>query len=175
MGRVISLLLGAATVFGFLAYREPEAATPAAPPVASFAPVLEAPSPVSVAPTTTLPVPAEARCPQWWGLAREVGFTEDQLPTLDYVMWKESRCQPDAHNTTLNKNGTTDVGLVQVNDASWCLPNSWHDEGYLQRVDVLTTVGCEQLFDPTINLRAAKAIHDYAEKHYGNGWQPWRL
>lgn len=177
MDTVPRLLFGiaAAVVFGmWLGWLM--AVTPIEPPPPTITTLLEAPRPLSVAPTTTLPPPpADARCPQWWGLAREVGFTDDQLPTLDYVMWRESRCQPDAHNTTLNKNGTTDIGLVQVNDASWCLPNSWHDEGYLQRVGVLTTVGCEQLFDPATNLRAAKAIHDYAEENYGNGWQPWQL
>jgi hypothetical protein len=36
-------------------------------------------------------------------------------------------------------------------------------------------VGCEQLFDPIHNLRAAKAIFDYAQEKNGNGWQPWKL
>jgi len=32
---------------------------------------------------------------------------------------------------------------------------------------------CEDLFDPYINLRAAKALYDYSEERNGNGFQPW--
>jgi hypothetical protein len=94
---------------------------------------------------------------------------------LDYVLWRESRCDATAHNTTLNRDGSADLGLTQVNDRSWCLPTRYYPNGYLQTVGVLSTVGCEQLFDPTLNLRAAKAIFDYAQEKNGNGWQPWSL
>jgi hypothetical protein len=33
-----------------------------------------------------LPIPADAKVPQWWALAREVGWTEDAMATLDYVI-----------------------------------------------------------------------------------------
>jgi hypothetical protein len=108
-------------------------------------------------------------------LARQAGWTDDLLPALDYVIWRESRCDATAHNTTLNRDGSTDLGLTQVNDRSWCLPTRYYPNGYLQTVGVLPTVGCEQLFDPTLNLRAAKAIFDYAQQTHGNGWQPWKL
>jgi hypothetical protein len=90
-------------------------------------------------------------------------------------MWRESRCQPEAHNTTLNRDGSADVGLTQINDRSWCLGTRWYPGGYLQTIGVLPTVGCEQLFDPYLNLLSAKAIHDYAQQTNGNGWQPWKL
>jgi hypothetical protein len=108
-------------------------------------------------------------------LAVEAGWTPDLLPTLDYVMWKESRCDPTQHNTTLNRDGSADVGLTQINDRSWCLGTKWYPKGYLQTIGALSTVGCEQLFDPYLNLVSAKAIYDYAQKHNGNGWQPWKL
>jgi hypothetical protein len=149
---------------------------PTQPPTPTTTTLLEAPRPLSVVPSNTLPPPpADAQCPQWWGLAREAGWTDDLLPTLDYVMWRESRCDPTQHNTTLNKDGSTDLGLTQVNDRSWCLATRWYPEGYLQTIGTLTTVGCEQLFDPYLNLLSAKAIYDYAEETNGNGWQPWRL
>jgi soluble lytic murein transglycosylase-like protein len=78
--------------------------------------------------TSTLPmaeVPAETkkriskdeaeRCPEW-----ESKFVEYGLPVklFSYIAWRESRCKPDAHNTKLNRNGSQDLGLLQVN-SSW--------------------------------------------------------
>ncbi len=40
---------------------------------------------------------------------------------------------------------------------------------------VLPTVGCEQLFDPYLNLLSAKALYDYSETNQQNGWAPWSL
>jgi hypothetical protein len=130
------------------------------------------------APTTTTSVyiiPLTARCGQWWGLAIESGWTMDEMETLDYVMWKESRCDPTQHNTKRNRDKSTDVGLTQINDRSWCLPSRWYPDGYLQTVGILSTVGCEQLFDPATNLKAAKEIHDYARGQGGYGFEPWGL
>ena len=95
------------------------------------------------------------------------------METLDYVMWRESRCDPAQHNKTLNRDKSTDIGLTQVNDRSWCMPTRWYPGGYLQTIGILRNVGCEELFDPFNNLAAAKAIYDYAEETNGNGWQPW--
>ena len=176
MYRIPRLLAGLTAALAVIGLGVWPTATPAPDTIRPFAGVLEPPRPLSVAPTTTLPPPpADARCPQWWGLAREVGFTDDQLPTLDYLMWRESRCDPTQHNTTRNKDGSTDVGLTQINDWSWCLPTRWYPNGYLQTIGVLTTVGCEQLFDPATNLKAALAIHAYSTETTGNGWQPWQL
>ena len=38
-----------------------------------------------------LPIPADAKVPQWWALAREVGWKEEAMPTLDYLIFRESR------------------------------------------------------------------------------------
>lgn len=176
MDGIVRLFAGvtATLVFvGLWGVDQPTPATPTPTPVTTLTTLPIAPETV---PTTTLPQPpADALCPQWWGLAREAGWTDDLLPTLDYVMWRESRCDPTQHNTTLNADGSTDVGLTQINDRSWCLGTKWYPKGYLQTIGVLSTVGCEQLFDPYLNLLAAKAIHDYAQETNGNGWQPWRL
>ena len=169
------LFAGLTATLVFVGFWGDSEATPVSAPGLVIAPVLSAPSPLSDPPATTVLPPADARCPQWWALAREAGWQDDQLPMLDKVMWKESNCLPHVHNTTLNKDGSSDIGLTQVNDWSWCLPTRWYPDGYLQTIGVLSTVGCEQLFDPYINLLAAKAIHDYALEHNGNGWQPWKL
>jgi len=120
-------------------------------------------------------IPPTSRCGMWWGLATQLGWHADSMPTLDYVMWRESRCDPTQHNTTRNKDGSTDIGLTQINDRSWCLPTRWYPKGYLQTIGVLSTVGCNELFDPATNLKAAKAIYDYSQEHNDNGFQPWGL
>ena len=168
------LLAITSTALALLAFRGADQTTPSLPTPTPVTTLITLP--IASETTTTLPPPpADAHCPEWWALAREAGWTDDLLPTLDYVLWKESRCLPDQHNTTLNKDGSSDIGLTQINDRSWCLPTRWYPNGYLQTIGVLSTVGCEQLFDPYANLRAAKAIYDYALEHNGNGWQPWKL
>ena len=161
------------TVVGFSGVTS---ATPVGAPTPPVATILEAPSPVSVAPTTTLPTPPEdARCPQWWGLAADAGWEAEQMEELDYFMWRESRCDPTQHNTTLNRDGSTDIGLLQVNDRSWCLPTRWYPNGYLQTVGILSTVGsCAELFNPYLNLLAAKALYDYSQEATGDGFHPWK-
>ena len=170
------LLAITSTTLALLAFRGAEPAAPSLPTPTTSTTLITHEKPLSVAPTTTLPpAPVDALCPQWWGLAREAGWTDDLLPTLDYVMWRESRCLTSAHNTTLNRDGSADIGLTQINDRSWCEPTRWYPNGYLQTIGILPTVGCEHLFDPYLNLLSAKAIYDYAKEHNGNGWQPWKL
>ena len=62
-----------------------------------------------------IPNDKSKRCPQW-----EPKFREHGLPVkaFSYIAYRESRCNPKAHNTTLNRNGSQDLGLVQVN-SSW--------------------------------------------------------
>lgn len=143
---------------------------------------VQAPEPLPVvvvearaATTTTTTLPVGARCPQWWDLAKSVGWQDSEMETLDYVIWRESRCETRAHNTTLNADGSTDIGLTQINDRSWCLPTRWYPSGYLQHLGVLSSVGCDGLFDPATNLKAAKAIHDYSKETNGNGFAPWKV
>lgn len=131
------------------------------------------PSTTTQPPTTTIAY--QGKCGQWWGLALDLGWPMDAMDTLDYVMWRESRCDPKQHNTTLNKDGSTDIGLTQINDRSWCLPTRWYPEGYLQSVGVLSTIGCEELFDPRINLLAAKAIYDYHTQQGQRGFEAWKV
>lgn len=170
--RLLSGATAALVLMGFWGSSDP---TPHSTPMRPVAALLTHERGLSVAPTTVAPAPATARCPQWWGLAADAGWHADSMPTLDYVLWRESRCDPTQHNTTLNRDGSTDIGIAQVNDRSWCLPTRWYPNGYLQSLGILRTVGCEELFDPYTNLLAAKAIYDYSKETNGNGWQPWGL
>ena len=113
----------------------------------------------------------KALCPQWWDVALATGWQPDQLRTLDQIIHRESRCLTKAHNTTLNADGSTDLGLTQINDRSWCKPTRYYPTGYLQTLGLIQY--CEDLFDPQTNLRSAKAIYDYAQKTNGNGFAPW--
>lgn len=175
MDWLVRLFTGLTAIFTVVGLWPAAADTPTVPPTPNYPPLIAAPIASETPPSTIPQPPADALCPQWWALAREAGWTDDLLPTLDYLMWKESRCDPTQHNTTRNKDGSADVGLTQINDRSWCLPTRWYPDGYLQTIGVLPTVGCEHLFDPYLNLLAAKAIHDYAQQTNGNGFHPWKL
>ena len=107
-------------------------------------------------------VPASALCPQWWQTAVDVGWRKSLLPTLDYLMWRESRCLPDQHNTKDPVGGSR--GLVQVNGfwTPWLV-----SKGIVKR--------SEGLFGPKRNLRAALAIYNYADARYDNGFGPWGM
>lgn len=125
--------------------------------------------------TTTIPIQilsieGERSCPGWIPLAREVGWPEDQLDKLSFVMWRESRCQPLAHNSSDPVSGSR--GLTQVN-GYWCRPSKWSDAGWLQDRNVLST--CDDLYDPETNLRAALLIWFYGVEKGRTGWGPWAV
>jgi len=107
--------------------------------------------------TTVVLLPPDARCPQWWSTAKAVGFDDTLLPTLDRVMFRESRCDPTQLNADDPMGGS--VGLTQIN-RFWCLPSKYYPDGYLQTMGVLTS--CDQLFDPTINLLSALELVTYS-------------
>jgi hypothetical protein len=88
-----------------------------------------------------LPIPAEARQPEWWALAREVGWAEDQMLTLDYVIWRESRGQIGAFNKSDPNGGS--VCLLQIN-------KFWVK--YLRQHNVIKQA--EDLYDPRTCLTA---------------------
>ena len=125
--------------------------------------------------TTTLPIEilsieGERSCPGWIPLAREVGWPEDQLDKLSFVMWRESRCQTLARNSTDPVSGSR--GLTQVN-GYWCRPSKWSENGWLQDRNVLST--CDDLYDAETNLRAALLIWFYGVEKGRTGWGPWAV
>ena len=116
----------------------------------------------AVTTTTTLAeipsdIPPDARCPDAWSLAARIGFPSHLLPTLDRVVYRESRCEPTQLNAKDPNGGS--IGLTQVN-RFWCLPSRYYADGYLQSVGVL--VACEELYDAETNLRAALALVEYS-------------
>lgn len=127
-------------------------------------PDLEQPVP---APTTTLPA---TKCAEWYPLAVEVGWPVEEWPAVSKIMWRESRCRPEAHNGTDPNGGS--FGLMQIN-AYWCKPSRWTEIGWLQDRNILDT--CHDLYQPETVLRASLAIYLYSyEKHgYDRRFGPW--
>jgi len=118
--------------------------------------------------TSTVPAPPDARCPMWWSLALDVGFTIEQMPTLDRIIFVESRCDETQHNASDPNGGSH--SLTQIN-GYWCRPSRYYPDGYLQTVGVLTT--CDDLYTPEINLRAALALVDYSRSVGLDEWAQW--
>jgi len=119
----------------------------------------------SVSAVVDLVVPASARCPEWWALAKFVGWSSDLLPKLDYVIWRESRCLANAYFKGDPNGGSH--GLTQIN-GFWCRGSRYYPNGYLQHFGVLRS--CKDLYKPKVNLYAALLIY-----RYGNSWRPWSL
>lgn len=137
---------------------KPDGAALAAPSVPATTTTTTSTTTTTEAPTTTTtvaPVPVAAKCPDWWDEARAAGWAEDELVHVDALMWRESRCQPNARSTT------RDSGLLQVNDVhlEWLA-------GY--------GITADALFDPTTNLVAARLVWAQALEWWGCGWRPWR-
>jgi len=143
----------------------PTTITPPVAPIRSVEPA-QTVAPTTTTTTTTLPEPT-GRCAQWQHTATAAGWTQQQWERLDYVLWRESRCEHDARNGTDPNGGS--YGLAQIN-GFWCRPSKYHPAGWLQAQGVLNE--CSDLYDPVINLTAARAVWDYAEAK-GCGWSPW--
>lgn len=121
--------------------------------------------------TTTVPkkqAPYGSNCPDYYELAIESGWDENEWEKLDYIIWRESRCQPEVHNKQDPAGGSR--GLIQIN-GFWCRPSRYYPEGYLQSQDALNE--CSDLFDPQTNLEAGLVIYNYGVENHGCGWGPW--
>lgn len=109
-----------------------------------------------------IPKDINKRCPQW-----EYKFIEFGLPVelFSYIAWRESGCNEKAINAkydkagnviwTLNKNGSIDRGLVQINSCWKTLTKQICGTN----LDGLLNVDC--------NLKVAKYLYDI------DGAKPW--
>ena len=106
-----------------------------------------------------IPADTTKRCPQY-----EAKFAEHGLPVeiFSYISWRESRCNPKAENWTLNANGSSDHGLVQIN-SSWKTVTAESCDSRRGDLSVLLNVDC--------NLKVAKRLLDTSSNPLGN----WRL
>lgn len=88
-------------------------------------------------------------CGEWHDIALLIGWPAEEWPTLSRVLYRESRCTPDAWNGH-------DAGLTQVNQ----IHREWISQMGLTFPD--------SMFNPVENLRFALALWE------ASGWRPWK-
>jgi hypothetical protein len=110
----------------------------------------------------------ENRCPEWEPVAMAAGWEPEHWDRFSYIIYRESRCLPDAFNGSDPNSGSR--GLSQIN-GFWCRPSKYYPDGWLQDQGVLSH--CDDLYDPMVNLTAAKAIFDYGVDRGNCPWGPW--
>lgn len=145
-----------------LSVTQPEEAPQASPVVvAETTTTTSMESTTTVAPTTTLPDveyvgnESDQRCPRWEPYFKEYGLP---VKKFSYIAWRESRCRIKAINArwdaqgnivwTLNKDGSYDSGLLQINSTWRTVTKNICGGG----IDLLLTLDC--------NLRVAKYLYD---------------
>ena len=113
---------------------------------------------IPATPTSTA-VADEWRCGEWRDAAIEAGWSEDEWPILDKIIWRESRCKPDVYN---GRGRDKSYGLLQLNMRA-------------HRAWVSPIVGGDftALWTPEINLAVGRVLFEKAEDMYGCGWKPW--
>jgi len=163
----VSLFISVTSIF---VLHKPPAPTPAEtqPAPITVWQGLEPAAPVPPTTVTTTPITQPDACQTVFDMARHVGWAEQDLTQLIAIAYRESRCMASAHNTTLNRDKSTDIGVMQINDKTWCKPSKYWPNGYLQAHGLIST--CDDLFDLENNLRSALAIF-----RYSNGWRAWSL
>ncbi len=110
---------------------------------------------VTAAPVDAHHRPTDKGCRYYVDLARTVGWPKSERANLKRIMYRESRCYPEAINWQDPHGGSW--GLAQIN-----LSNL----GYMRRQGIAQTR--EDLLNPRTNLKAALALWQLY------GWRPWR-
>ena len=107
----------------------------------------------------------DGTCFQWVGTALQAGWQAEELPRLMRIMWRESRCLPDACGETDSPHirKCRDWGLMQINDHSW------------KRIIRGMGLSIEQMHDPYWNLWFARWLFEYSLERNGDGWVPWKF
>jgi hypothetical protein len=108
------------------------------------------------------------RCPQFEPLFAQYGL--EPVEVFSYIAYRESRCNPAAVNAkfdskgnitwTLNKDGSVDRGLIQINSCWKTVTKN------------VCGTGLEGLFDVHCNLKVAKYIMDNSKGGLSN-WNVW--
>ena len=157
--KIIGLVL--CTVFGFtVAVGAPDASGSPSGTIA-LAPYLLEPSTTTSSTSSTIYIdPYSSACEQFSALAVNLGWPADQRTVLESVMFRESRCIPNAYNGKDPQGGSR--GLMQLN--SFWTP-------WLKERGLITSE--QNLLQADVNLRAALAIYNYGVDKHGYGWGPW--
>jgi hypothetical protein len=157
--KIIGLVL--CTVFGFtVAVGAPDASGSPSGTIA-LAPFLIEPATTTSSTSSTIYIdPYSSACEQFSALAVNLGWPADQRTVLESVMFRESRCIPNAVNSNDPNGGSR--GLMQIN-GFW---TPW-------LIDAGIITSAENLLQADVNLRAALAIYNYGVDKHGYGWGPW--
>jgi hypothetical protein len=157
--KIIGLVL--CTVFGFtVAVGAPDASGSPSGTIA-LAPYLLEPSTTTSSTSSTIYIdPYSSACEQFSALAVNLGWPQNERTVLESVMFRESRCIPNAVNSKDPNGGSR--GLMQIN-GFW---TPW-----LTDAGIITSA--ENLLQADVNLRAALAIYNYGVERHGYGWGPW--
>ena len=137
----------------------PNASRTPAPPLTTLPPTTTTINPPEAgrAPSNTVPADPKKRCRAIEPLLEQYGLYPVEV--FSYIAWRESGCRADAVNArwdaagnviwTLNKNGSIDRGLLQIN-SSWKTLVSEVCEAPRGDLDVLYDLDC--------NLRVARRL-----------------
>ena len=174
---LVRVVIGLAASIGLLwqmpALERRNEASPAVLDVPARLPAPPVTSPTDqfvMATSTTAPLVGWVdNCDDVLRLAIRVGWPEELLAHLGRIAWRESNCKSWAFNPKDRAGGSR--GILQVNGAHTAL-TGWNPKGYLQSLNIGIHDN-DDLFNAELNLRAGWALYQYAERHYGDGWQPW--
>jgi hypothetical protein len=157
--KIIGLVL--CTVFGFtVAVGAPDASGSPSGTIALAPFLIERATTTSSTSSTIYIDPYSSACEQFSALGVNLGWPADQRTVLESVMFRESRCIPNAVNSDDPNGGSR--GLMQIN-GFW---TPW-----LTDAGIITSP--ENLLQADVNLRAALAIYNYGVDKHGYGWGPW--
>lgn len=167
----IGLLAALAVTAGAMAPRStPDPVGPLRASEGRFRPtgVYMPPTTTTTTTTSTLPpvaVDPDTPCQQWLPLLLDEGWPRDPkvLERALRIMYRESRCLPDACSTSDSGRICRDWGLFQINDYSW--RSTVEAQGY----DIA------QLWDPAVNVRFALWLYHYSLERNGDGFGPWTM
>lgn len=103
-------------------------------------------------------------CIEFIDEAMAAGWPSHDLPRLMRIMYRESRCMPEACSEPDRPDLRLcrDWGLMQINDYSW--------KGTIRRMGLEMS----DMKDPLTNLVFARWLYETAESAHGCGWSPWK-
>lgn len=158
----VALLVGSAVTRETVAQPTTEVTSYKAPVVeTSTTTTTEAPKPVETIPEAPQRVPEPQKkapaAPQgcWMELAAQIGWPADTLANLNYIINRESGCDPTAYN---GKGLDRSYGLLQINT----ITPLW---GYVQKTCGINQP--EELLNPETNLTCGLRYYEH------QGWRPW--
>jgi len=96
------------------------------------------------------------QCGEWYETAIQAGWQPEEWERLSLIMFRESRCTPDACSKSTSGLKCRDAGLLQVNQI--------HTK-YLADLGLSFP---DDMFDPLANLMFARRLYD------SSGWNPWK-